>query len=171
MESVFFLVDVVTVAVAGVVALTVVRRSGGRRAVGALATGIYWLAIAILLAVVPVAAWPRARTDNAFLGLYPIAIVALVVGVVAAWAGVRRLRRSVGSPGLAPAALVAAVGLVLASAVLLARGPDAWQTGSGQFGLDVVGLAVVIAAGVFAIAERWLQPANRQGESESHVHR
>jgi hypothetical protein len=159
MESIFFLVDVVIVAVAGVVALTVARRSGGRRAVGALATGIYWLAIAILLAVVPFLAWPRARTDNAFLGLYPIAIVALVVGVVAAWVGVRRLGRSVGSPLVAPAALVAAVGVVLAAVVLLARGPDAWQTGSGQFGLDIVGLAVVIAAAVFVIAQRWPQPA------------
>src|SRR2546430_6208006 len=137
MESVFFLIDLVLVAAAGVVAFVVGRRSGGRRASGLLTTGIYWLAIAIVLAVVPVASWPRARTDNAFLGLYLIAIVALVIGVPAVWAGVRRLERPVGPRGLGLAVLVAAVGVALACVALLVRGPEAWQTGSGQVGLGV----------------------------------
>ena len=152
MEFVFFLLDLVLVAAAGVAAFVVGRRSGERRASGLLASGIYWLAIAIVLWVVPTASWARARTDNAFLGLYPIAIVAFVIGVPAVWAGVRRLSRSVGPRGLALAGLVAAVGVALACVVLLARGPEAWQTGSGQFGLDVVALDVLIAIGVFAIA-------------------
>jgi hypothetical protein len=148
-EATIFLIDLALLAGAGVLAL-----AAGSSAGGSLASGLYALVTGVLLVFVPYLAWEVARTDNAFLGLSLIGVLTAALGAVLA---VRALvRRGAGrSRGAAlTAAGVAAAAAVVALALLLARGPDAWRTGSGQFGLDVAAVDVALGVATYFAADR-----------------
>jgi hypothetical protein len=148
-EATIFLIDLALLAGAGVLAL-----AAGSSAGGSLASGFYALVTGVLLVFVPYLAWEVARTDNAFLGLSLIGVLAAALGAVLA---VRALvRRGAGRSRRAvlTAAGVAAAAAVVALALLLARGPDAWRTGSGQFGLDVIAVDVALGVTAYFAADR-----------------
>ena len=57
-----------------------------------LAVGLYGLLIGVGLIVVPLVGWEAARSDNAFLGLYLIALLAFLFGAVLTLRAALRLR-------------------------------------------------------------------------------
>src|SRR5215472_10902122 len=121
---------------------------------GSLAAGLYGLVTGLLLLIVPMLAWEVARTDNAFLGLYLIGLLAALFGAFLTVRAAVRLRARP-SRGVIPTAVTAAVVTAgLAAALLVVRGPGAWRTGSGQFGLDVVLADVALALAAYLMAVR-----------------
>jgi hypothetical protein len=54
-------------------------------------------------------------------------------------------------PRVVRATVLALAGSALMIASLVARGPDAWPSGSGQFSLDVVAATVAIGAAIFVL--------------------
>ena len=147
-EFVIFLVDLGLVMVASGVAVV----SPGRMA-SLLADGVYALLTGVGLLVLPIASWDVARTDNAFLGLYLIGVFAVILGGALILRALLRLR-SEPRREIRPALLVGVVGTVVALGLLAVRGPGAWATGSGQFGLDVVVIDVLIGVAVYFAARR-----------------
>jgi len=148
-EALLFVVDLALVLAAGGFALT---RSS---VAGRLAAGLYSLVTGLALWLVPAAAWEVARTDNAFLGLYLLALLALGLGAALVVMAALRLRGRARRPAvLVPAAWPAAVAAAAAVALLAVRGPAAWATGSGQFGLDVVVIDVALGVAAFVVASR-----------------
>ncbi len=148
-EMVIFLVDLALVVVACVIDL--IAASGA----GRLAAGVDAVVTGAGLLVLPPLAWEAARTDNAFLGLYLIGLLAVLLGAALAVTALLRLRGGT-DPGRV-LAIGGGTGLgaaLLALAWLLVRGPGAWATGSGQFGLDVVAVAVVLGAAAHLAASR-----------------
>jgi hypothetical protein len=141
-EFLMFLVDLGLVV--GVSAFAVVARG---RVSGRLAAGVYALLTGVGLLLLPMQGWEVARTDNAFLGLYLIALLVLILGVVVTVGAVLRLRAEPRSRPV-PALLAALVAAALALGLLAVRGPGAWATGSGQFGMDdnAVDVALGLAA-------------------------
>lgn len=132
---------------------------------GSLAAGLYGLATGVLLVLVPVLGWEIARTDNAFLGLYLIGLLAASFGAFLTVRAALRLRvRRI--PGVIPTAVTASVVTAgLAAVLLIARGPGAWRTGSGQFGLDVIVADVALALAAYLMAVR----LRGEGESRRRV--
>ena len=147
-EFVIFLVDLGLVVAASAVAVVVYGRMSSL-----LATGLYALLTGVGLIVVPIASWDVARTDNAFLGLYLIGVFAVILGAILLLRALLRLRwEPRRRPGQAVG--VGLVAAVVALGVLAVRGPGAWATGSGQFGLDVVVAGVLVGVATFIAARR-----------------
>jgi hypothetical protein len=140
-EGVIFVVELVLLGAAGLAA------AGASSASGRLAAGLHAAVTGAGLLLIPLLGWEAAHTDNAFLGLYLIAILAVLLGVALSVVAVLRLRGSPARPRAAAAA-IGAVAAILALAWLTLRGPGAWVTGSGQFGLDVI--LVALGLGVIA---------------------
>ena len=159
-EFVVFLVELALLALAAGVAVAVGSHAGGR-----LAAGTYTLVTGCGLVVVPLLAWEVARTDNAFLGLYLIGILAVLLGIGLAVAALVRLR-SEGQFGQRAGAAAGAglVAAVVALAWLAVRGPGAWATGTGQFGLDVIVVAIVLGLAAY-LAGRRLSERGRGSEA------
>ena len=65
-----------------------------------------------------------------------------------------RGRREGPGGSLAAGLLAGLVAAALAVGWLVLRGPGAWATGSGQFGLDVMAITVVLVAAAAAVAHR-----------------
>jgi hypothetical protein len=149
-EFVIFLVDLALLVIAGGLAIRLGANPDGR-----LAAGLYAVVIGAGLLLVPLLGWEVARTDNAFLGLYLIALLAVALGAGLAIAALLALRRGASSgQALAVSAGVGVVAAALALVWLTVRGPGAWATGSGQFGLDVVVVAVVLGVAAHVVATR-----------------
>jgi hypothetical protein len=148
-EGAIFLGELILVLAVGVLGVL-----AGGSVTGSLAAGLYGLATGLLLLAVPMLGWEVARTDNAFLGLYLLGLLAVLFGAyltVRAAVRVRGLRRR----GVIPTAVTAAVVPAgLAVVLLVVRGPGAWRTGSGQFGLDVVIADVALALAAYLMAWR-----------------
>ena len=148
-EGTIFLAELAVVV--GVVVLALV---GAASPGGSLAAGLYALVTGVLLVLVPYLGWDVARTDNAFLGLYLIGLLAAVAGAVLAGRALVRARAGWNRRTVVAAAGTAAVAAVLALALLVVRGPGAWRTGSGQFGLDVIVVDVALGLAVYLVAAR-----------------
>lgn len=148
-EGGIFLADVALVAGAGLLALAAGVSGSGR-----LAAGLYGIATGATFVVLPALEWDVARTDNAFLGLYFVALLAVLLGVVLTGRAVFGGRAQLRGRGVAAALGAAAVASGLALLLLAVRGPDAWRTGSGQFGLDVVAACVALGAAAYFGADR-----------------
>ncbi len=156
-ETTIFLLELVVVMGMGVLAAI-----GGASPSRSLAAGLYALVTGALLVLVPYLTWEVARTDNAFLGLYLIGLLAAMFGALLT---VRALvqpqawwsRRAILAAG-ATAAVTAALALVL----LVVRGPGAWRTGSGQFGLDVIVVDAALGLAAYFAAARLARRASRR---------
>ena len=158
MAGVFFLLELVLLGVAGLLALAGFIAFGGarRNGVALLAVGLAALAAGLALSVVPLLRWPIATTDNAFMGHFMFTAglgllgLLLVLGGGAGLHGGGRFRA-----GAALALALAGVAAACAVALLIARGPEPWQTrptatfGSGTFGFDVIVAWVAIGAAIF----------------------
>lgn len=143
-EFVIFLIDLALVIGASIIAL-VARTTAAAR----LAVGLYGLVTGVGLILVPLVGWEVARSDNAFLGLYLIALLAFVFGAVLTLRGALGLRLELRfSKVLGPAAVALLAGAI-ALALLVVRGARAWATGSGQFGLDVIAIDVALGVGAY----------------------
>jgi hypothetical protein len=172
MEGLFFLLELVMISVAGLVACVGLVACGGlaRNRAGLFAFGLYLLVFGAGLSLLPQLLWPVARTDNAFLGQFALSFLLLLVGLILTIAsGVSLARRGHAWPIAGRAGLRAAVGVLLGLGLLVVRGPEPWQTrdtdafGSGTFGFDVVVASVVIGALVFATGRN----LGRGGEGEA----
>jgi hypothetical protein len=148
-EAGVFLADLALVAAAGLLAL-----ADGASASGRLAAGLYGLAMGATLLLVPALTWEVARTDNAFLGLYFIALLAAGFGVLLAARAAFRRRARPDLRGLVTAVAAAVFASGLALLLLRVRGPGAWRTGSGEFGLDVILADVALGAAAYLLASR-----------------
>ena len=160
MEGVFFLLELALLGGAGLLALTAFIFFGGARRNGAalLATGLYTLAAGLALSVVPLLRWPVAATDNAFMGHFLFTAGLVPLGLLLAIGGGAGLRGGGGGwAGAVLALVLAGAGTAGAVVLLLARGPEPWQTrptdtfGSGTFGFDVILAWVAIGAAVFLL--------------------
>ena len=147
MEGVFFLLELALLGGAGLLALAGFIFFGGARRNGAalLATGLYALAAGLALSAVPLLYWPVATTDNAFMGHFLFTMGLVPLGLLLAIGGAAGLRGGGrGQAGAILALVLAGLATALAVALLLARGPEPWQTrptatfGSGTFGFDVI---------------------------------
>ena len=153
-EFAIFLAELVLLLVAAGLAAALPARPGAR-----LAAGVYWLATGVGLCAVPLAAWDVARTDNAFLGLYLLGALAALLGAGLTAAGLVALRDDPRRGSTALRAAAAALGAVaLALGWLALRGPGAWATGSGQFGLDVAAVWLLLAGAAYAVGGRLGRP-------------
>jgi hypothetical protein len=153
-EALIFLLDLALIGAggAGACAALVAVGAARRHAPALLALGLYAVVAGVALTLAPQLLWERARSDNAFLGHVAFTLVLTPVGLLLVVAGARALRgRDRGRQTAGRAILLALAGSALMLAILAARGPGAWQTGSGQFGLDVIGATVVIGAIVFVV--------------------
>ncbi len=158
MAGVFFLLELVLLGVAGLLALAGFIVFGGarRNGIALLAVGLYALAAGLALSVVPLLRWPVARTDNAFLGHFMFTAGLGLLGLLLVLGGGEGLRVSGRfRAGTVLAVSLAGAGTACAVALLLARGPEPWQTrptatfGSGTFGFDVIVAWVAIGAAIF----------------------
>jgi hypothetical protein len=129
-----------------------------RNRAGLLALGVYLLVFGVGLSLLPQLLWPVARTDNAFLGQFPLSLLLLLFGLILTiTAGVSLARRGQAWPIAGRALLLAVAGVVFSLGLLIARGPVPWQTrdtdlfGAGTFGFDIIVASVVIGVLVFAI--------------------
>lgn len=148
-EGATFLGELILVLAVGVLGVL-----AGSSVSGSLAAGLYGLATGFVLLVVPMLAWEVARTDNAFLGLYLIGLLAVLFGAFLTVRAAVRLRARRGR-GVIPTAVTAAVVTAgLAAVLLVVRGPGAWRTGSGQFGLDIIVADVALALAAYLMAVR-----------------
>jgi len=158
MAGVFFLLELVLLGATGLLALAGFIVFGGvrRNGIALLAVGLYALAAGLALSVVPLLRWPVATTDNAFLGHFMFTAGLGLLGlllVLGGGAGLRGGGRS--RAGTVLAVSLAGAGTACAVALLLARGPEPWQTrptatfGSGTFGFDVIVAWVAIGAAIF----------------------
>ena len=161
MEGVFFLLDVALVVGGGVLAFATLFIFGGarRNALALVVVGCYMVSAGVALSAIPMVYWPVARQDNAFLGHFMLTFLALAIGGVLLAAGLLSLEAGRRARALAVGLVQSLLGLVPFVALLIARGPDAWRTGSGQFGLDVIAAGVAIGAVLFFVARRQGEPA------------
>ena len=147
-EFVIFLLDLGLVVGASAVAVVAPGRMSSM-----LAAGLYALLTGVGLIALPVASWDVAHTDNAFLGLYLIGVFGMILGVILLLRALVRLRwepRSQAGRAVGVGLATTALGLGL----LAVRGPGAWATGSGQFGLDVVVVDILLGVAAFLVARR-----------------
>jgi hypothetical protein len=158
-EGAIFLVELALVVGVGILGVL-----AGGSVSGSMAAGLYGLVTGVLLLVVPMLAWEVARTDNAFLGLYLIGLLAVLFGAFMTVRAALRLRGQPSRGGIPTAVTAAVVTAGLAAVLLVVRGPDVWRTGSGQFGLDVIVADVVLALAAYLMAVRL-----RSGESRRRV--
>jgi hypothetical protein len=156
-EGLVFLLDLLLLGAGSVLACAALVAFGGarRNAPALLPLGLYTLVAGIALTLVPQLLWERARTDNAFLGHVLFTLLLVPVGLLLLIAGAVTLRGrgqpwAIAGRGL----LLALAASALMMAVLAARGPGIWQTGSGQFGLDVIAITVAIGATLFVLGRR-----------------
>lgn len=161
MEGLFFLLDVALVGGGGVLAFASLFAFGGarRNALALVAAACYMLSAGVALSAIPMLYWPVARQDNAFLGHFMLTFLALAIGGVLLAAGLLSLEAGRRARALAVGLVQSLLGLVPFVALLIARGPDVWRTGSGQFGLDVIAAGVAIGAVLFIVARRQGEPA------------
>ncbi|MDP9375113.1 MAG: hypothetical protein M3Q65_22225 [Chloroflexota bacterium] len=168
MEGVFFLLELVLLGAAGLLALAGFVFFGGarRNGVALLAVGLYALAAGLALSVVPLLRWPVATTDNAFMGHFLFTAGLVPLGLLLAIGGGAGLRSGGrGRAGVLALAL-SGVGTACAVALLLARGPEPWQTrptstfGSGTFGFDIILAWTAIGAAVFLLGRRLGRPGD-----------
>ena len=169
MAGVFFVLELVLLGVAGLLALAGCISFGGARRNGAalLATGLYALAAGLALSIVPLLRWPVAATDNAFIGHFMFTAGLVPLGLLLAIGGVAGLRGGErGRAGAGLALVLAGVGTAGAVALLLARGPEPWQTrptatfGSGTFGFDVILAWVAIGVASFLLGRGLGRPGD-----------
>lgn len=156
-ESLIFLLDLLLLGTGGALACAALVAFGGarRNATALLPLGLYTLLAGITLFLVPQLLWARARTDNAFLGQAAFTLILTPLGLLLTIGGARA-GRSQDHPWqtiVRPILLVSG-GIALLLIVLVLRGSGAWQTGSGQFGLDIILVAVAIGAIIFALGRR-----------------
>ncbi len=156
-EQLIFLLDLLILGTGSTLACAALAAFGGarRNATALLPLGLYALIAGLALFLAPQFLWERARTDNAFLGQAAFTLLLVPVGLTLAIAGARAIRGNA-QPWAAivrPILLVGA-GTAAMLATLVLRGPGAWQTGSGQFGLDVIAATVAIGAAIFFLGRR-----------------
>ena len=156
-EALIFLLDLILLGAGAALACAALVAFGGarRNSAALLALGLYALVVGLALALAPQLLWERARTDNAFLGHALFTLLLTPVALCLIVAGARALRgRGRPWPTVGLATLLALAGSALMIAILVARGAGAWQSGSGQFGLDVVAATVAIGAALFVLGRR-----------------
>ena len=161
MEGLFFLLDVALVGGGGVLAFATLFIFGGarRNALALVVAACYMVSAGVALSAIPMLYWPVVRQDNAFLGHFMLTFLALAIGGVLLAAGLLSLEAGRRARALAVGLVQSLLGLVPFVALLIARGPDVWRTGSGQFGLDVIAAGVAIGAVLFFVARRQGEPA------------
>ena len=156
-EGLVFLLDLLLLGAGSGLACAALVAFGGtrRNAPALLPLGLYTLVAGLALTLVPPLLRERARTDNAFLGHVLFTLLLAPVGLLLLIASAVALRgRGQAGPLVGRGLLLALAGAALMIAVLAARGPGAWQTGSGQFGLDVIAVSVAIGATLFVVGRR-----------------
>ena len=161
MEGLFFLLDVALVGGGGVLAFATLFAFGGarRNAPAQVVAACYMLSAGVALSAIPEVFWPVARQDNAFLGHFMLTFLPLAIGGVLLAAGLLSLEAGRRTSALAAGLVQSLLGLVPFVALLITRGRDAWRTGSGQFGLDVIAVGVASGAVLFIVARRQGEPA------------
>lgn len=160
MEFLYFLFDLALIVTGSVALLASLILFGGadRNARAVVAVACYMILTGPVITVAPEARWPVARQDNAFIGnillttLEAIAGLALLTTALIATPRGQRLRT------VARGILPALAGAATFTAILLARGPGAWRTGSGQFGADVIVANVLLGAFLFVLMRRGPAP-------------
>ena len=154
MEGVFFLLDVALVGGGGMLAFATLFAFGGarRNALALVVAACYMLSAGVVLSVIPMVYWPVARQDNAFLGHFMLTFLALAIGGVLLAAGLLSLEAGRRMRALAAGLVQSLLGLVPFVALLIALGPGAWRTGSGQFGFHVIAARGAMGAVLFMVA-------------------
>ena len=169
LAGLFFLLDLALLGVAGLLALAGFIFFGGARRNGTalLAVGLYALAAGLALSAVPTLRWPVAATDNAFMGHFLFTAGLVPLGLLLIVAGASGLRGGgQGRVGAVLALVLAGAGTAGAVVLLLARGPEPWQTrptdtfGSGTFGFDIILAGVAIGAAIFLLGRRLGRPGD-----------
>jgi hypothetical protein len=156
-EQLIFLLDLLLLGTGSLLACVSLVAFGGarRNAPALLPLGLYTLVAGLALFLLPQFLWQRARTDNAFLGQAVFTLLLVPVGLLLVIVGARA-GRGKDQPWTAivrPILLVCAGTAVLLT-ILVLRGPGAWQTGSGQFGLDVIAVTVAIGVAIYFLGRR-----------------
>ncbi len=156
-EALIFMLDLLLLGTGGILACVALVAFGGarRNAPALLSLGLYALIAGVALFLVPQLLWERARTDNAFLGhalftlmLVPVGLLLTIAGA-RSWQGKEQPWASIVRP-----ILLVGTGTALMLIYLVLRGPGAWQTGSGQFGLDIIVATVATGAAIFSLGRR-----------------
>lgn len=162
MEAIFFLIDIALITLASLsLSVSLVLFGGaGRNARAVVAVACYMVVAGLALSAVPLLLWPVARQDNAFIGNIMLSLVAVVVGSVLLIAGLLRTSRGQRAHGVARGALLGIAGAAIFTGLLLLRGPGAWRSGSGQFGVDVILVGLAVGAILFALTRRRALPVD-----------